>query len=305
MALNLSHQASIMLGICCLTGLLVLSHANPLRAGQPSAQPPSEQVHGIDVSFYQGKIQWDQVKQDGVGFAYAKATGGLTRVDPEFVNNWHGMREAGILRGAYHFFYAAEDATAQAKHFVGTVKTLRPHDLPPMLDVEITDHAPKAAIIKGVLMWLQVVEQELGRRPIIYSDLSFANEYLTDAKLANYPLWIAEYGVTEPTIPQTWQGKPWLIWQHSSHGKVKGINGNVDLDVWNGSPDSLFSSSADASSPTFAANLTVLSAKPTQSILLDTKTNKVWRVTWDHFPKLTWTYGGQFGGFGKQLVNHK
>ncbi len=98
---------------CILAALLVAGVFVNFRANELFADS-HEQVKGIDVSQWQGKVRWDVVKQNGISFGYAKATGGITYTDPEFVNNWHGMREAGLPRGAYHFFYA-HDAPQKQK----------------------------------------------------------------------------------------------------------------------------------------------------------------------------------------------
>ena len=177
------------------------------RAGELFADS-HEQVKGIDVSQWQGKVRWEVVKHSGISFGYAKATGGITCTDPEFVNNWNGMREAGMPRGAYHFFYAHDAPQKQAENFIGALQknTVKPDDLPPVLDLEITDKMSKAQIAERAFVWLQVVEKALGKKPILYTDPGFANEYLTDPKFADYRLWVADYGVDKPTLPQACSG---------------------------------------------------------------------------------------------------
>ena len=162
------------------------------RAGELFADS-HEQVKGIDVSQWQGKVRWEVVKHSGISFGYAKATGGITCTDPEFVNNWNGMREAGMPRGAYHFFYAHDAPQKQAENFIGALQknTVKPDDLPPVLDLEITDKMSKAQIAERAFVWLQVVEKALGKKPILYTDPGFANEYLTAPKFADYRLWVA------------------------------------------------------------------------------------------------------------------
>lgn len=188
-------------------------------------------AQGIDVSHYQGTVAWPAVSQAGVTFAFAKATDGLTWTDPQFAVNWPQMKAAGILRGAYHFFEPADDAAAQAQFFLQTVQ-LAPGDLPPALDVETAGSGGTAALWQGVETWLQTVAAATGVQPFLYMDPTFANEYQAPASLAGYPLWIAEYGVAEPTLPQGWSA--WRIWQSSESGTVAGITGPVDLDVLNG-----------------------------------------------------------------------
>jgi lysozyme len=187
---------------------------------------------GIDVSHYQGTINWQSVKQTGIAFAYAKATDGSTTVDSQFKTNWQAMQTAGIARGAYHFFEPTSDATAQANNFIHTVGSLKSTDLPPVIDVEISNGVSNSQMISGVTTWLTLVEQGLGRTPMIYTVASFWNAHLND-QFGNYPLWIAHYDVQSPTIPKGWS--KWAFWQHSQSGSVNGVTGSVDLDWFNGS----------------------------------------------------------------------
>jgi lysozyme len=187
-------------------------------------------AQGIDVSHFQGTVSWQQVQQAGVLFAIAKATDGLTFTDPDFAANWAGMKEAGLLRGAYHFFEPADDAAQQAEYFLSVVQ-LESGDLPPVLDVE-TAAATSEALWQGVQTWLEQVEAATGVQPILYMSPGFANEYAAPSSLAAYPLWVAEYGVSQPMLPTGWT--TWLIWQYSESGAVNGVTGAVDLDEVNG-----------------------------------------------------------------------
>jgi lysozyme len=185
-------------------------------------------AQGIDVSHYQATVSWPQVFQAGI--AFAKATDGLTWTDPQFAVNWPQMKAAGILRGAYHFFEPADAAAAQAQFFLQTVQ-LAPGDLPPALDVETVGNS-STALWEGVETWLQTVAAALGVQPFLYIDPTFADENQAPASLAAYPLWIADYGVAEPTLPDGWG--TWLLWQYSEGGTVQGIGRPVDLDLVNG-----------------------------------------------------------------------
>jgi len=190
-------------------------------------------ISGIDVSHFQGTVQWDQVVKAGKAFAFAKATDGITYVDPMFATNWAGMKAAGILRGAYQFFEPNDDAESQAQNFLKTV-TLEPGDLPPVLDVEQTSAASKLSQIgiQGIQTWLSVVEHETGRTPILYTNTGFWDQ--DTGQLGSYPLWIAQYGVSTPKLPANWEWKAWTFWQSSETGTVAGISGSVDLDVFQG-----------------------------------------------------------------------
>jgi len=188
-------------------------------------------VQGIDVSHYQGTVNWPLVKAAGVQFAFAKATEGVTWIDPEFVSNWAGMKAAGILRGAYHFFEPNDDAGEQAQLFLATVQ-LESGDLPPVLDIE-TAAATTEDLWQGVETWIGKVQAATGLPPILYMSPGFADENNVPASLITYPLWVAEYGVEEPRLPQGWTN--WLLWQSSQSGTINGVTGSVDLDQVNGS----------------------------------------------------------------------
>ncbi len=197
------------------------------------ALPSRYIIHGIDVSRYQKNINWPQVKamsDDGISlqFAYIKATEGAMNIDPFFHRNWVKAREAGIERGAYHFFTANKSGVLQAKNFIETVNLL-PGDLPPVLDVEKSYGKPASVIQQEVAAWLAAVEEAYHTRPIIYTNVNFYNTYLAGF-FDDYPLWVAHYFV---------EGKPrierdWLLWQHSEQGRVDGIASPVDFNAFSG-----------------------------------------------------------------------
>jgi lysozyme len=189
--------------------------------------PEGDLVRGIDVSHWQGAIDWRAVEAGGIAFAFAKATEGATHTDPAFAANWAGMGGTRIIRGAYHFFRPQTDPAAQAAHFLRTVQ-LGASDLPPALDVEVTDGVDRATLVGRVLAWLDAVEQGTGKRPIVYTYQNFHDTHLAGS-LAGYPLWIARYGGTPPSVPG------WRFWQYSDAGSVSGIPAAVDLDWFNGS----------------------------------------------------------------------
>lgn len=196
--------------------------------------PDEDRLPGIDVSHWQGRIDWARVADDGIAFAYIKATEGGDYVDPQFVANWDGAARAGVLRGPYHFYRPQTDAAAQAQQFLRTVGA-RAGDLPPVLDVEVTDGRSAAAIAAGVRTWLETVERATGVRPILYTRAGFWNP--VGGGFGAYPLWVAHYGVAQPAIPADWDR--WAIWQHSDAGRVAGITGNVDLNWFSGGWDAL------------------------------------------------------------------
>lgn len=210
--------------------VLALLGAGACDALPTGPGPAGGPLPGIDVSHWQGAIDWDAVAAAGVEFAFIKATEGGDYTDPRFAANWAGAGRVGVLRGAYHFFRPQTDARAQAEHFLRTVP-LAPGDLPPVLDVEVTDGRSAQVIAAGVRTWLEEVERATGRRPIVYTRASFWTAQMGGG-FGAYPLWVAHYGVSAPNVPAGWSG--WTFWQHSDAGRVDGITGAVDLNWFNG-----------------------------------------------------------------------
>jgi lysozyme len=195
--------------------------------------PAGFSIHGIDVSRFQERIDWDEVKSmrsqgRQIGFTFIKATEGRTRVDEHFRRNWDHAHDAGLHRGAYHFFLADRSPSEQAGHFIKTVRLLK-GDLPPVLDVEETMGETGASIRRGVKEWLQLIEAHYGVRPIIYTNIAFYERHL-GSEFDEYPLWVAHYWQEDrPRI-----SRKWLFWQHSEDGQVNGIHSTVDFNVFNG-----------------------------------------------------------------------
>jgi lysozyme len=195
-----------------------------------TSESAQSQATVIDVSHFQGSVNWAEVVAAGIVFAFAKATDGITYVDPEFATNWAAMKSAGLLRGAYHFFEPTDDAESQANNFLSAV-SLGSGDLPAVLDVEITGGVSSAELWSGVSTWLQAVQESTGKQPILYIAPDFWNDNSPDLALTSYPLWLADYAST-PTLPDGWT--TWKFWQHSETGTVSGVSGSVDLDLFNG-----------------------------------------------------------------------
>lgn len=215
------------IGAVCLSLIAML-----LFLLQPK-ETAQREVHGIDVSHHQGLVSWEDVAESKkIVFAIAKATGGETYTDPQFAFNWHGIRATGLVRGAYHFFYAVDDPQKQLDNYLSAVGSFKATDLPPLLDVEITDNVTTEVLVEGVLQWLQLAEQATKRTPILYSDLSFAQQYFQDPRFSKYPLWTADYGPSVSNLPKPWQH--WSIWQYSQNGTVDGVQGEVDLNKFYG-----------------------------------------------------------------------
>lgn len=206
--------------------------AAPVLAGQSSGAAQGS-VAGIDVSHYQGDVDWAQVKAAGIGFAYAKATQGDDDEDPDFQRNFAAMKSAGLLRGAYDFYVVGDDPDTQAEEYISKVRLVS-GDLPPMVDIETESKGVESdpAQIADLHTYLETLQKHYGASPIIYTSPGFWNAYFDDS-FTDYPLWVAEYGVSAPRSVTGWTD--WTIWQHSQSGKVAGIAGSVDLDRFNGS----------------------------------------------------------------------
>lgn len=194
-------------------------------------------VKGIDVSYWQSNVDWTRVADDGVKYAFIRVSDGLTHVDTKFERNWAGAKDNGIVRGAYQYFRANQDPIAQANLLIEKIGQLEPGDLPPVIDVESRDGQSAQTIARKVGQWLDHVEAALGVRPIIYTGPYFWRDQVGGADFNEYPLWIAHYGTSCPYVPPSWT--QWTFHQHSSSGRVRGISGNVDMNVFNGTMNEL------------------------------------------------------------------
>ncbi|WP_143308613.1 glycoside hydrolase family 25 protein [Chitinophaga vietnamensis] len=195
--------------------------------------PVNYSIHGIDVSKFQKDINWHAVKQMQVeniriSFAFIKATEGITRQDAAFRQNWDRAGKAGLVRGAYHFFYSTRDPLKQAINFQNVVE-LQSGDLPPVLDIETSNNQPPAVIRSTARIWLEEMEKIYKVKPIIYTNIHFYETYL-GSEFDDYPLWIAHYYQKERPSSK----RAWLFWQHSDEGRVNGIRTTVDFNVFKG-----------------------------------------------------------------------
>ncbi|MEY3321054.1 MAG: hypothetical protein RLZZ417_637 [Bacteroidota bacterium] len=191
-------------------------------------------VKGIDVSHYQDVIDWKSISERGISFVFVKATEGMTLKDKLFNRNWERIKREGLKRGAYHFFRPVISAEKQANHFIESVE-LEMGDFPPVLDVEVLDGVSKKDLLIGVHAWLLHAEMEYGVKPIIYTNQNFYNKYLKN-EFSAYPLWIARYSLREPRLKDR---SNWTFWQYTASGRIKGINGRTDFNVFSGSLEEL------------------------------------------------------------------
>ena len=197
--------------------------------------PAGYEIHGIDISHYQVDIDWGllsnaMVNGCPVRFVIMKSAEGTGKLDETFYENYQSAGDYGFIRGAYHFWSNKSSARDQAYFFLKKVH-LNDGDLPPVLDVE---HKPKEQSVedfqRDILTWLHIVEDKYHVKPIIYTYYKFKQSYLSAPVFDDYPYWIAHYYVEKIE----YKG-PWKFWQHTDAGRLPGIKGYVDLNIYNGS----------------------------------------------------------------------
>lgn len=191
-----------------------------------------EKSFGIDISEYNDKIDWDDVKDIEGGypieFAFIRASIGNDRADYKFKKYWKKAKQKKLICGAYHYYRPNENSLEQAQNFINQV-TLVEGDFPPVLDIEKLPKEQSIERLKiGLHRWLSAVEKHYGVKPIIYSSESYYEDFLKD-DFEDYPFWIANYTAFYKDIDHEW-----AIWQLSENGKVPGIKGCVDINIYNG-----------------------------------------------------------------------
>ena len=189
---------------------------------------------GIDVSHYQGDVDWDEVEKDSVSFAFIKASQGQNTVDSKYARNREQVSKTGILYGIYHYLDPSVDAAAQAAHFADVSGGDFGH-FPPVVDIEAFENETAAEVIDVLNTFVATVEQQFGCKPMIYTSHGFWNQ-LDDHDYGGYRLWLADYA-SNPELPNGWSD--WQFWQYQSTGKVDGVAGEVDRSRFNGDVDAL------------------------------------------------------------------
>jgi lysozyme len=203
----------------------------------PGRSPATYPVHGIDISRWQGAVDWPTAYANGVNFVYMKATEGGDTVDPMFKTNWTAAARAGVPRGAYHYFYFCRPAIEQARWFIRHVPRSK-GALPPVLDMEWTPFSPTctlrpdaAKVRAEARVFLDALERHYGQRPLIYTSIDFYRDNQM-GRVGPYEFWLRSVA-GHPG--ETFAGQRWTLWQYTGTGLVPGVRGRTDINVFAGS----------------------------------------------------------------------
>ncbi|MFP1633315.1 GH25 family lysozyme [Zhengella sp. ZM62] len=211
------------------------SDAKPVNFGP--VEPEDYPVHGVDVSRWQGEIDWLKLKKEGANFVYIKATEGGDHLDPSFMRNWRGAQKAGVARGAYHFFYWCTVAEVQADWFIRNVPKEK-GTLPPVIDVEWNAHSkscPKRpsreVVLAKMKVFMEKLERHYGQQPVIYTAPDFYRDNLR-GEFKNHSFWLRAVAEHPSKV---YPGREFAFWQYSGTGLASGVDNHIDLNVFNGS----------------------------------------------------------------------
>lgn len=188
-------------------------------------------IHGIDVSRWEGKIDFERVRKSGIRIVYIKATQGTDYVDPDFERNYRDAHKEGLAIGFYHYVTARsiDEAREEARFFASHIRDKVQH-VKPAMDFEVFGNLTTTEIREISQQFLATLEEETKHKPVIYSDSANASGHFADDRFRQYPLWIAEYGVSRPNMENPWHR--WSGWQYTDRGSVRGISGSVDRDYF-------------------------------------------------------------------------
>tara|TARA_R110002020_G_scaffold48286_12_gene137725 strand:+ start:3330 stop:4178 length:849 start_codon:yes stop_codon:yes gene_type:complete len=201
--------------------------------------PDRYPVHGIDVSKWQGEIDWNEVRKAGIAFVFMKATEGGDHTDDRYDIYWRGARAAGIAHAPYHFYYFCRPAREQAEWFIANVPRASVQ-MPPVLDVEwnhasrtCTSRPDPETVRSEMKIWMDIVGRHYGKRPIIYTPVDFHRENL-DGHFKGYQFWLRSVAAHPQDI---YPDHPWTLWQYTGTGIMPGIKGDTDINAFAGSKE--------------------------------------------------------------------
>ena len=212
----------------------------PLDFDADLPKPRDYPIHGIDVSKYQGNVDWSAIANSGVKFVWIKATEGGDHLDERFADNWAGAKAAGIPRGAYHFVYWCRPPMEEVAWFERNVP-VEEDALPPVLDVEATPesrtckrHLERDSAIADMKVMLEEMERHFHKRPVIYTSVDFYEAILSDGAFEDYPMWVRS---TKHHPSVRYGSRRWKFWQYQADGRIPGIEGHVDRNAFYGTPE--------------------------------------------------------------------
>ncbi len=206
----------------------------------PTIEPPTmaasrlqrqyeQGLKGIDVSHYQGRVNWNEVANDRrVTFVILKATEGNNFVDNTYQYNFNECKRLGIPVGSYHFYRANVDAEAQFQNMMRNINPQR-QDILPVIDVELTNGVSPALFINRLEILCDLVTKAYGQRPIIYTGRNFYSKYFNNPHWRQFKFWIAAYTSIQPELPEY---REYIMWQYTDKSRVNGIRGDVDMSVF-------------------------------------------------------------------------
>ena len=211
--------------IAFIMGLFVVAPTQPASAQEDNLD---NTCRGIDVSAWQGSIDFDRVKAGGIEAVYIRACYGASSVDQYFERNYEGAKKAGLKYGFYHYVTARNErqAVQQADFFADLIKT-KPYDMRAAMDFENLSGLNEETAVAIAKAYLDRLQERLAHTPVMYSDAYDIASVWRDS-LKKYPLWVADYGVSEPYTTGGWGS--WAGFQYDDKGQVRGISGHVDLD---------------------------------------------------------------------------
>jgi lysozyme len=234
---HISHWLSRLAFASAALGLLLAVSGCASVGNDPYPHASDFVIQGIDVSKYQGDIDWDAVHGAGIKFAWIKATEGGDHLDAKFLQNWSMAQAAGVPRGAYHFMFWCRPASEQAAWFLSNVPK-DPDALPPVLDVEWNGTSklcpgklPREVAIAEMKTMLVAMERAYGKRPVIYTSVDFHRDVM-QGEFTEYPIWVRSVKYY-PTVK--YGDRVWHFWQHTAEGSIPGIRGYVDRNAFRGS----------------------------------------------------------------------
>lgn len=230
-------QIAVLLTLLVAIVIFASAHGNQLACQLAGGY----EVHGVDVSHYQGDIDWNVLATQDIDFAFIKATEGSGHVDRKFYENWVAADATELKTGAYHFFSFDSPAETQAQLYIETVGDLSGR-LIPVVDIEfygdkISNPPEEEEIVKELKTMLELLEAEYGGKPMVYTTYTFYYKYL-DGEIDEYPLWIRNVYFS----PNVDLHNRWTFWQYTDQAVLEGYSGaekHIDLNVFYGSAEDL------------------------------------------------------------------